>query len=89
MRIEVVNEGPLKICETFLSKEERSKYPKDQIRELETLMKKFVKMCGFGIKLSNQVINARNLIEYQQFQNMIDTHYRGMREKTSVYFDIN
>ena len=85
----MVNEGPLKICETFLSKEERGKYPKDQIKLLETLMVKFVKMCGFGIKLSNQVIYARDLAEYKQFQNMIETHYRGMQDKTSVYFNID
>ena len=84
-----MNEGPLKICETFLSKEERGKYPKEQIKELETLMIKFVKMCGFGVKLSGQVIDARELSEYQQFQNMIDLHYRGMKEKTSVYFNID
>lgn len=83
----MVNEGPLKICETFLAKEERGKYPKDQIKQLENLMIKFVKMCGFGVKLSGQVIEAREMHEYQQFQNMIDTHYKGMREKTKIYFN--
>ena len=77
----VVNEGPFKICETFLSEKERGKHPPEQIEELELAMHEFIKVCGFAVKLTNQVIELRQLTEYEQFQSMIDTQYHEMRKK--------
>ena len=83
--VPMVNEGPLKICETFLSKEERGKYPPEQIYQLEEVMSKFIKLCGFAVKLGNQVIEMRGLHEYQQFQSMIEDKYVIMREKLNAF----
>lgn len=81
----MVNEGPLKICEAYLSKDERDKHPAEQITKLETAMGDFIKLCGFGVKLVNQVIELRRLTEYEQFQQMIEKHYKLMREKMKQY----
>ena len=82
----MVNEGPFKICDTFLSKEERGNYPKDHIQQLEASMSEFIKVCGFGVKLVNQVIELRQLREYEQFQSMIETQYNEMRKKILTQF---
>jgi len=83
--VPMVNEGPLKICETYLKKGEREKHPETKISELEEAMKEFIKLCGFGVKLVNQVIELRQLSEYEQFQTMIEKHYEIMREKLRTY----
>eukprot|EP00339_Tiarina_fusa_P001603 CAMPEP_0116997064 /NCGR_PEP_ID=MMETSP0472-20121206/641_1 /TAXON_ID=693140 ORGANISM="Tiarina fusus, Strain LIS" /NCGR_SAMPLE_ID=MMETSP0472 /ASSEMBLY_ACC=CAM_ASM_000603 /LENGTH=540 /DNA_ID=CAMNT_0004695853 /DNA_START=147 /DNA_END=1769 /DNA_ORIENTATION=+ len=83
--VPMVHEGPLKICETYLSKGERDKHPADQIEKLDVAMSEFIKLCGFGVKLVNQVIELRHLTEYEQFQEMIEKHYKIMREKLKQY----
>jgi len=81
----MVHEGPIKICETFLSVEERGKYPEEQVLLLESVMKKFIKLAGFAVKLANLVIKLRELNEYVQFQEMIDNHYCNMRENMKQF----
>lgn len=81
----MVNEGPIKICDTFLTSEEREKYPKEQISLLEEEMKKFINRCGFAVKLANQVIETRNLDEYKNFQKVIEDHYKTMKAKLAPY----
>lgn len=83
--VPMVNEGPLKICESYLAAELRSQYPKDQTDLLEDLMKKFIKLCGFGIKLANQVIFARQMTEHEQFMQMLEKHYAILKEKVATY----
>jgi len=83
--VPMVNEGPIKICETFLSVEERGNYPKEHIELLEMEMKKFINRCGFAVKLANQVIETRQLNEYLEFQKMIADHYNKMKEKLAPY----
>ena len=83
----MVHEGPLKICETYLKAEERGKYPPEQISKLDEAMAEFIKLCGFGVKLVNQVIELRSLKEYTQFQEMIENHYKIMRDKLKQYLD--
>ena len=84
-----MHEGPLKICDTFLSQESRKNYPEDQIELLEKSMRDFIKLAGFGVKLSKQVIELRNLSDYNQFQTMLDKHYVLMKDAMSKYFTTN
>jgi len=83
--VPMVNEGPIKICETFLAPEERIKYPKEHIDALEEEMKKFINRCGFAIKLGNQVIEMRQLREYKQLQNMLQDHYVKMKNQLTPF----
>ena len=85
--VPMVNEGPIKICETFLSAEEREKYPAEHVKELEEEMRKFITRCGFAVKLANQVIETRQLQEYTEFQKMIALHYSKMKEKLSPFLN--
>ena len=85
----MVHEGPIKICETYLAPDQRGLYPADQVLLLEAAMTEFIKLCGFAVKMANQVIELRHLTEYTQFQEMIEQHYNVMRETMRRYFTTN
>jgi len=80
----MVHEGPMKIFDTYLG-EDRHKYPTHQTQQLEEAMNSFIKRCGFGVKLVNQVIEQRDLKDYKAFQVMIEDHYKVMRTKLEQY----
>lgn len=50
----VVNEGPLKICETFLTKPEL--FNQQHIDQLRQALHDFVWTCGFAISLNRSLI---------------------------------
>jgi len=47
----VVNAGPVALCESFLAKDQVSKFPVDHVRELKKGMDYFVLLCAFAVKL--------------------------------------
>jgi len=81
--VTMVNEGPLKICEIFLSEEAAHKYDKEQLRILREKMVMFIKMCGFAIKLNKSVITS----EYLPFQRMVEEKYVALVEATRRYLE--
>jgi hypothetical protein len=83
----VVNEGPMKICEIFLAKDavnpSGQKYDAQKIAYLREKMGQFVKMCGFAIKLNKSLISA----EHIPFQQMVETKYKELVDKTKIYLE--
>lgn len=77
----------MKICEIFLAKDavdpSGQKYDAQKIDYLRRQMAKFVKMCGFAIKLNKSLISA----EHIPFQQMVEMKYKELVDKTKVYLD--
>jgi len=82
--VPMVNEGPLKICQTFLSAEEAPKYPKAQVEDLRSAMGRFIHLCGFAVKLNKSLITQ----EHVAFQNMVEQHYGNLKLKVKEYTDV-
>ena len=81
----VVNEGPLKICDTFLSVENSTKYPRHNVQLLRENMARFSKLAGFAIALNKSVITEEHLA----FQNMVEQQYKVLKAKIKEYTDID
>jgi hypothetical protein len=85
--VTMVNEGPIKICETFLVPDavdsEGKRYPPDQIAALKEKMVLFVRMCGFAISLNNRIISSEHL----PFQKMVEEKYAVLNETVKRYLD--
>jgi len=83
----VVNEGPLKICEIFLSPNavdpEGQPYNKQQIEYLKVQMAEFVRMCAFAIRLNKSLISQ----EHIPFQEMVESKYETLAESVKQYLD--
>ncbi|ELR23198.1 DOCK family protein [Acanthamoeba castellanii str. Neff] len=86
--VTMVNEGPLKICETFLppgaiDPDTGKPYDPQLIAHLKEHMSAFVRMCGFAIRLSKSLISS----EHIPFQNMVETKYLPLKETVSKYIE--
>jgi hypothetical protein len=83
--VPMVNPGPLKILEIFLSAGvfRDKKYSSPSILELMDVMDKFVKMCGFAIKLNKSLIDETQI----KFQQMVEKFYGEMSDKVRVAID--
>jgi len=75
----MVNDGPLKICETFLTRPEL--FNPLHIEQLKQCLQEFIKMCGFAIALNKSIIGPSHI----KFQQMVDQHYKILREKIMKY----
>jgi len=80
----VVNDGPLKICKTFLSPENVPKYPPHHIALLRQNMARFSKLCGFAIALNKSVIGPQHL----QFQQMVEEQYKVLKVKIREFTEV-
>jgi len=83
--VAMVNEGPLKICEIFLSPDavdpEGQPYNKHQIEYLKAQMAEFVKVCAFAIRLNKSLISQ----EHIPFQEMVTSKYEVLAESVKQY----
>jgi len=75
----MVNEGPLKICETFLSLESRTETP--EMRRLQLAMSNFTDLCAAGLELDSVIITAK----YQKFHAMLQDQFNGLYQKIMPY----
>lgn len=82
--VPMVNEGPLKICATFLSRENSTKYPRHNVTLLRENMARFSKLAGFAIALNKSVIKE----EHFQFQEMVEKQYAILKVKIKEFTDI-
>jgi len=71
--VPMVNPGPIRVCETFLTKEaiESGAYPVKDVLRLMQAMEFFVKKCGFAVKLNQYVTEEK----HRKFNEMIDKSY--------------
>jgi len=78
----MVNEGPLKLCETFLSKEAKAKQKPEHVELLTLAMCNFVELCAAAIQLDQMLIGP----QHRKFHQMIEKYYADLCEKSAVYF---
>jgi hypothetical protein len=57
----MVNEGPLKICEMFLSEEGRKAEHPELVEKLCVAMANFVELCAAAIQLNQGLIGTRHI----------------------------
>jgi len=81
--VPMVNEGPLKICETFLSAEARLTQNKDLVNKLSWAMTMFVDFCGYATKLNDGIIEDKHV----NFQKMIVKYLDELRTKVEPYLN--
>ncbi|KAK5576125.1 hypothetical protein RB653_007266 [Dictyostelium firmibasis] len=77
----MVNEGPLKICEIFLSQKTINNFNPDHVDQLKKAMEKFIIYCGFTLRLSRSIIS----VQLQEFQNMIEEQYKTLKGQINTY----
>ncbi|KAN0034357.1 hypothetical protein ACTFIV_000860 [Dictyostelium citrinum] len=77
----MVNEGPLKICEIFLSPKTINNFNPDHVDQLKKAMEKFIIYCGFTLRLSRSIIS----VQLQEFQNMIEEQYKTLKGQINSY----
>lgn len=75
--VPMVNEGPLKICELFLSDEGRKAERPELVEKLCVAMANFLELCAAAIQLNVQLIGPRHI----KFHEMIEKHYAELYEK--------
>jgi len=78
----MVNEGPLKLCETFLSEEAKKKEKPEHVRLLTQAMCNFVELCAAAIQLDQMLIGP----QHRKFHDMIEKYYKELCKKSEVYF---
>eukprot|EP01087_Luapelamoeba_hula_P004157 TRINITY_DN14106_c0_g1_i1.p1 TRINITY_DN14106_c0_g1~~TRINITY_DN14106_c0_g1_i1.p1 ORF type:complete len:254 (-),score=49.85 TRINITY_DN14106_c0_g1_i1:78-731(-) len=86
--VTMVNEGPLKICETFLPEgpvldPSGKPYPPELLMSLRVKMSEFIRMCGFAIRLNKSLISAEHL----PFQGMVQVKYDALAEAVKIYLE--
>uniref|UniRef100_A0A6B2KZ43 DOCKER domain-containing protein n=1 Tax=Arcella intermedia TaxID=1963864 RepID=A0A6B2KZ43_9EUKA len=71
--VPMVNPGPMRICETFLSVSaiQEGHYKKEDIIKLINAMDIFIKKCGFAVRLNRYVIEEKHI----KFAQMIESSY--------------
>jgi len=78
----MVNEGPLKLCETFLSDEAKASEKPEHVRLLTLAMSNFVELCAAAIQLDQMLIGP----QHRKFHMMIEKYYQDLCSKSEVYF---
>ncbi|KAH3766773.1 DOCK family protein [Pelomyxa schiedti] len=79
--VPMVNEGPLKICETFLSPEARATHRKEHIDKLSWAMATFIDFCGYATQLNHSIIDEKHV----KFHQMICDHLATMRSRVTPF----
>jgi len=76
--VPMVNPGPIRVCETFLTKEiiDTCTYPPQDVLRLTQAMEVFVKKCGFAVKLNQYVTEEK----HRRFNEMIDKSYNQLSQ---------
>jgi len=71
--VPMVNPGPIRVCETFLSPQvvKDRTWPPEHTQRLMTSMEIFVKKCGFAVKLNQYVMEEK----HEKFTKMIERSY--------------
>jgi len=78
----MVNEGPLKICETFLTRREGMHvYDNEQVAILTKVLATFVTLCGFAIALNKSLIGPKHI----KFQQMVEQQYKILKQQVNEY----
>ena len=70
----MVNEGPLRICETFLSAAARQTERPEHVALLTTAMCNFVELCAAALQLDQMLIGP----QHRRFHEMLETHYDAL-----------
>ena len=78
----MVNEGPLKICETFLNEDAARTARPEHVELLTTAMCNFVELCAAAIQLDQMLIGPK----HRKFHEMIEKYYEDLYAKSAVYF---
>jgi len=75
----MVNSGPLRICEIFLSPEFIQSNPEDvnNIRELIDAMRDFIKKCQFAVLLNEHQTEGDE--KFTKFSAMIGSHFKELK----------
>ncbi|KAF2072984.1 hypothetical protein CYY_005696 [Polysphondylium violaceum] len=79
--VPMVNEGPLKVCEIFLSPKTVGSYNPEHVEQLKKAMEKFIIYCGFTIRLSRSLIT----VQLQDFQKMVEKQYEILKNQINNY----
>jgi len=79
--VPMVNEGPLKVCEIFLSPKTVGQYNPEHVEQLKKAMEKFIIYCGFTIRLSRSLIT----VQLQDFQKMVEKQYEIIKIQINNY----
>jgi len=71
--VPMVNPGPIRVCDTFLSPHvvKDHVWPKEHTLRLIAAMEVFVKKCGFAVKLNQYVMEEK----HEKFTKMIEKSY--------------
>jgi len=77
--VPMVNEGPLKICEVYLT--DPTPFPPHNIAALRKAIKLFSTYCDFALKLNKRLITQ----EHMEFHKMMENHYGVMKVKIAQY----
>ena len=77
----MVNEGPLKICETFLSDAARQTERPEHVALLATAMCNFVELCAAALQLDQMLIGPK----HRRFHEMLEAHYESLYTAVSRY----
>jgi hypothetical protein len=83
--VPMVNPGPLKVCDIFLAPgtiKER-KQPVELVHELMDSMDKFIRVCGFSIKLNKSLIDET----HTKFQQMVERFYSELQDRVKTCLD--
>jgi len=81
--VPMVNEGPLRICEIFLT--DPSRYPSEHVARLRKALKDFSLYCGFAMALNKRLLTEKHV----EFHNMLEKHYDVMKTKIKGYVDVD
>ncbi|EGG18916.1 DOCK family protein [Cavenderia fasciculata] len=79
--VPMVNEGPLKICEVFLSKQNVVNYAPEHVEMLKRSMERFIYFCGLSILLNKRHIQP----QHQDFQNMVEKQFDILKKEVNTY----
>eukprot|EP01126_Amoeba_proteus_P003147 TRINITY_DN11035_c0_g1_i2.p1 TRINITY_DN11035_c0_g1~~TRINITY_DN11035_c0_g1_i2.p1 ORF type:complete len:169 (-),score=46.46 TRINITY_DN11035_c0_g1_i2:268-726(-) len=77
--VPMVNPGPIRICETFLSTSaiQNCTYDLHYVQELIYVMRDFMRKCDFAVRFNDRM-TARN-DKYEKFTKMINSHYSELK----------
>jgi hypothetical protein len=83
--VPMVNPGPLKVCDIFLAPGtiKSKRHPVELVQELMDAMDKFVRVCGFAIKLNKSLIDET----HTKFQLMVEKFYSELQDRVKSCLD--
>lgn len=79
--VPMVNPGPLKICEIFLSPNEMVNYPKKEVELLIQAMEDFTRACEIAVKFNREVMEEK----HAKFTDMIEKNFKDLKQQIESY----